>query len=514
MRFLLKAWAKDHDFLDKLTSGERSSDSNLRDVVFNQIVEALRSAYPAAYIGSIVRQLADQAADQYKAPDYELIQQIEHGTEEGFDAGGFLARSVVALAFALKRANVDVEVLTTNYDSTISKEDERRKVISYFTDYFEGSDYEFAVYRSRSSAGKEDASHIPLVYLNGVGPQKGGGHRDAPVVGEADFFLPGMAAPDVAPEYKRWREGHMMRALEERTCLFVGSSLSDPDVLRALALTKGRKPRYAIVLAPDREGRPGGESRLALSAEDPETSQVSRAIARDLVCQRYLHLGVQPIMVDHPYQVPQLLTEMALRKLEPKYERYRHRLDRWWGLMAPKMGFETDGLPSAQRPRQEQESWREMLSQLKSEVRQQCETGEHPEREQVMLEVWVHNPKEHQLFLWATSESLWLHNDTAHECGIEEEGSRFGAQGVFRSGRSHGALIRPQRGRWEYHISIPLTLHGHQWHHLPVGAVSVLSSKAKGWLYETSQKQERMEKLEEVLQERINNVLDPEGALS
>lgn len=513
MRFLLKEWAKGHDFLEKLPEEHRRTEADPRAAVLDQVVEALRNAYPPAYIGSIVRSLADQKKHEDEGPDSELIQQIEHATRAGVDTGGFLARSVIALAFALKRANVDVTVLTTNYDPTMTRPDERRKVVNYFAQYFTDCDYEFAVLRSSVSDTGAAPNQIPLAYLNGVGPHSRGTERDTPVVGEADFFLPGLAAPDTASEYMRWRDERMQVALAADICLFVGSSLSDPDVLRSLALTKDQGPRYAVVLAPDREERAGGFSRLNLPATDLNTGRVSRAIARDLMCQRYLHLGVQPIMVDHPYQVPQLLTELALKKVEPRYEPYRQRLDRWWVKVAAKFGFEVDGSTAAERPGSEQEQWRELLGRLKATIRDEFASGEHPEHEQIMVEVWVHNPKEHQLFLWATSESLWLYNDTAHQCGIEEEDSRFGQQGAFRRGGPRVAHIKPQRGRWKYHVSIPLTLHGHQWHHLPVGVVSVLSSEERGWLYAASQGKDNVERLEALLQEPINNELDPEGAL-
>lgn len=125
----------------------------------------------------------------------------------------------------------------------------------------------------------------------------------------------------------------------------------------------------------------------------------------------------------------------------------------------------------------------------------------------------MRDPVANQLFLWATSDSQWLFGDTAHTCDIEGRASHYTAQDTFWKGHREHAPLAPTRGRFDYHASVPLTLHHHPWYHLPVGVVSVLSSGGdEGKLANKCKDAKWFDELEKELQSTINDLLDSETA--
>lgn len=512
MRYLLEYWVRHHDDLEDIDVPPELQQApkhgaellNPESSAVESVVGAIRVAYPPSYLGSIVRMLVEAERKPGENPDSKLATRIRAAIKRGHTGGGFLARSIGALAFALKHTGSPVQIVTTNYDQALLREE--AKVRTYFKKYFENCKAQLTPRRSRSEGVLRD-HEIPIYYINGIGPDNEDERLDPPILGEAEFFTPGLHGAQAAQGYKEWREATLNYALTKTTCLFVGSSLTDPDVLAALAATRGQRPRYAILLAPDRELIADGMTRVSL-AQESGIPNVERSIARDLVCQRFLHLGVLPIMVDHPYQVPQLLTEVALKTVDSEYIDYNRRLTDWWDDCAEDFGF-ADRKHAGKRSESAQRDWQKGLEKLKEKVAEKV--GLRPgSAERILVEVWVRNPDLHELFLWATSESLWLHGDTAHQCGIEEQGSRFAVQRVFRAGHNKSGLIRPVRGQWSFHASVPLTLQSKPYHHLPVGVVSVLSSQAKGGkLFSHAKNPAKMEKLGDLLKGEVNNLLDP-----
>ncbi len=399
-----------------------------------------------------------------------------------------------------------LNIITTNYDRTIIEE--REKVIEYFADVTSECDYVFEARTSVSDDQPVGSDEIPVFHVNGVASEDSHGPL---VIGEVDFFAwYDKCLKQHQVENQQWRDKLLDDALSKGACIFVGSSLTDPDVLAKLAMTKFQQPRYAVLLAPDQENEPDGSALLELGEPGSrQVESVERSIARDVVAKRFLHLGVIPIMVDFPHQVPQLLTEIALRvKLDDEYEGYSDRLLGWWRNWAKLFGFE-DGETPGFRNVQLQRHWLERLASIRDEIRELLELTDAPAQEKIMVEVWVRNPKARTLFLWATSEGIWLNGDTALWCDLGESDTRFGAQRCFRKGGTHAAEILPKRGLWEYGVSVPLTLHDEAWRHLPVGVVNVRSSELKGELSRAADRYENLEKLEKLLVKPINDLLDP-----
>jgi len=501
MPYILGRWIEGHPDLKSVT------DESRREEIAKRVTSAIAKAYPPAYIGSIAREIArHRRSKESPEANRKFSLQIEEANQAGYTTGGFLARSVGALAIALKREDRCVEIITTNYDNTIV--DEREKILSYFTELASDCDYFFKVRTSESGTDALKPDEIPVFHVNGAVSD---GVADPLVIGEADFFAwYDKFLEKHHLENQKWRQERLDAALTKTACLFVGSSLTDPDVLAKLAETKFQMPRYAVLLAPDQENEPDGSALLRLGEGEPtQIDPNERCLARDAVAQRFLHLGVIPIMVDFPHQVPQLLSEIALRIQQGDgYQKYSTRLDGWWDRWAKLFGFDDKQAPG---PRNVplQAHWAHRLAVIRDEVREALDLAHGSTEEKVVVEVWVRNPRTRTLFLWATSEGIWLNGDTAASCDLGEGDIRLGVQRSFRKGRTHVAEIRPKQDQWRYGVSVPLTLHDAPWHHLPVGVVNIRSSKVDGELWKAADRFEDLERLEELLIGPTNRLLDP-----
>jgi SIR2-like domain len=507
MPYILGRWIMEHPDLRSVSDATRHAD------IGNRVTSAIAKAYPPAYIGSIAREMARQREaarhrriNEGPEASRKFSLQIDEANDAGYTTGGFLARSVGALAFALKREGRCVEIITTNYDNTIVNE--RPKIVDYFTDLTSDCDYFFDVRTSVSDEQEPGDDAIPVFHINGAASD---GTADPLVIGEADFFAwYDENLEKHHRENQQWRQDRLDAALTKTACLFVGSSLTDPDVLAKLAETKYQQPRYAVLLAPDQENEPDGSALLELGEGDPpRVDSDERCLARDAVAQRFLHLGVIPIMVDFPHQVPQLLIEIALKIQQgDDYQKYSDRLDKWWSRWAGLFGFEDELTPGPHNVRL-QGFWAHELASIRGRVREAF--GLEPSAdEKIVVEAWVRNPRERTLFQWATSEGIWLNGDTAPSCDLGESDIRFGVQRSFRKGRTHVAETRPKQGHWRYEVSVPLTLHVAPWHHLPVGVICVRSSKANGELWKAADRFEDLEMLEDLLLGPTNDLLNPE----
>lgn len=442
-----------------LTERLRHDSQELTDRQRERVVEALMHAFPPAQLGSIAREFVRQESG-IDPQDVDALEEHAQRVFEGEfrdaltagrDTGGFLALGLGALAFSLRKAGRDpVRVLTTSYDDKISQTEGR--VREYFAD-LEGYGFDP---RPLDAPEEADASSIPLYRLNGHIP--GSGAPSALIVGEADSLT----------EHYKDRGQLIDRALAESACIFIGTELSEPDVLTRLVVSHYPEdlPRYAIILPPE----------IALESEE------ERAKVLNLAAQRFLHLGVVPIVIDFPHQVPQFLIEVALRLQQGKraYRSYATRLQSWWDAWAERFGFAASG-PGAngKRDRKLQEDWMNELEAIRDSIARAhlgIPCDEDGNGEQIEIEVWIRHPNERSLILWSTSDGLWLNPHTADRCYIYK-GPDIPVQRAFREGTPVFARVEPQRGAWRYQLSIPLVLRKHPWHHLPVGVVNILSSK-------------------------------------
>lgn len=437
----------------------RLASNDLNQAQRKRVIDALMHAYPPTQLGSIAREFVRQqsSADPGDVDALEgdtqgvFAREFQDALVAGRDTGGFLALGLGALAFSLRKAGRDpVRILTTSYDDKISESEAR--VQEYFRDL---KGYAFDP-RPLESTEEADSKSIPLYRLNGH--VRNGGGSDALIVGEADSLT----------QHYQARGLRIDQALAESACIFIGTELTEPDVLSKLVTSPYSEgmPRYAIILSPD------------LDLDSPE----ERAKVVNLATQRFLHLGVMPIVIDFPHQAPQFLIEVALRLQQGKenYRSYATRLQTWWDSWAKDFGFPTGARGTEGKRNQElQKEWMNELERIRDLIARKhlgIPAGEDRGGEQIEIEVWVRHPDERSLIHWSTSDGLWLNPRTADRSYIFK-GHDVPVQRAFREGTPVFGRVNPPRGDWRYQLSIPLVLRKQPWHHLPVGVVNILSSK-------------------------------------
>lgn len=468
----------------------RRAATDLEIEQVDTIVDAMMRAFPPTYLGSIARELVrgqsaadpgDVAGLEKEAQDI-FNRELRDAVEAGRDASRFLALGLGALAFASKKAGKEtVQLLTTNYDDRIAEAEDR--VHEYFGDL---AGYRFAP-RSLKESSETTENEVPLYRLNGYIGARSGGEPDPLIIGEADSLT----------DYYEARGEVMARAMEETSCIFVGSTLDEPEVLHKLvnATYPLEHPRYTVLLAP----------RLGLHGRK------ERARALNLTALRFLHLGIVPIVIDFPHQAPQFLIEVALRLQQPDYANYAQRLESWWGEWVEDFGFAGGGERNAQLQR----LWMERLAQIRDTI-----AAEHFElskrsrqREQLQLEMWIRHPDERSLIHWAGSDGVWLNAASARRLSIPGDAADP-VQRAFRDGTPFHGPVPRQTGRWQYQLSIPVVLRKEPWHHLPVGVVNILSSgdPADGKLANFHERKEHAKELlslASTVKGPVNELLDP-----
>jgi hypothetical protein len=456
-------------------------DKRERARIIERVSAAAVGSYPAPYLGSVVRELTQgrliDATDlQHRRAGLEAA--IRELIANGYIPGRFLARAIASCAFAMRRGGTKIEILTSNYDNFLARAAEHVRTPNYLPEGLE--DYRFAPRPHPEEVSDQGSTGCAD---NEVGVTHLRGNIDVPasplIVGEADFFAEHNV--DLSPhcEMASWRHDLLVERLENTTCIFVGNTLTDPDILKHLATTKYKGRKYALLLEPSlvlEEGpteSQGGGSSVGLN---------DRYVARELISRRFLHLGVIPIIADRPNQIPQFLREIALKVLQgAAYRPYGERSEVWWGYWSKAFGYRPPDGVLAIRSKALQEHWHDVpldgcLKQLHETLTR--EATDKPLDERLIVEVWLRNPQARELMLWARSDSLWLDGSTVHRAPLTGA-SRYIAQHTFWRGQPTTRTLDSKLGHWRFSWSIPLVLHKDPWYHLPIGVLNVLSTMAE-----------------------------------
>jgi SIR2-like domain len=488
MERLLSQWIQRSELLH-----EAETDGD-REAIADRVSRTLAQTYTTPYLGSIVRELAREQLDpdrdteeELRAQEEDLRRNVRTLLEAGYIPGRFLARAIAACATAMRHAGADVEILTSNYDSVLTRAAEHIRASLYlpgrlpkydFTPRTPQLAHSAADSDSVAASGTDDRS-ISVTHIYGRVDS-----ADTPlVIGECDLFAEYGADLMSREMLSAWRNKHLSSKLRESICIFVGSTLTDPDVLEHLAQTKHRRPRYALLLRPNttvdlERGIPTSKQ----SRDSTPVGPLDHFLLRELVARRFLHLGVVPIITEHPHQIPQFLQEVALRVLQgDSYQTYGSRANLWWGYWCEPFGYKRPGGDPGPRSEDLQIHWHKKplataMRRLVAAFR--AIPGPTIKNERTILEVWVRNPHKRDLVLLARSDSQWLDAATAHHASLRGQDSGYIAQKTFQRGDAWSGELPDVRGQWRYGWSIPLVLHKEPWYHLPVGVVNVLSNKS------------------------------------
>jgi hypothetical protein len=340
-------------------------------------------------------------------------------------------------------AHSSSEVVTTNYDQLGEQALE---------DAFRHTPLTTGCYWDDRPQGPDE---VACRHLHGV--IEGGVPKGDLVLSEADYHL--MQAPG------QWQESYMAQRLEHTTCLFVGSSLTDPNLLRYLyrgrpgTSSKRGRTRHVVVLARQ------GEAQFYAHA-----SPVLVKAREETASGRWRAMGVEPVLVDYYSQVAQFVSEVAARKrLGDGYVPLDERLNAWEHFAVRLLRKDDPNFVARQGEVQA------ILGGLVGLVRSRlAAAGGTPRDEVVQASWWLYLPSERSLVNWASSDRLWTDAGSLRRVAVHWQ-SQFVAVEAFCQGsvcsRSVG-LGSPSR--WRHVVGVPLHLGGAA--RLPVGALTLAST--------------------------------------
>lgn len=447
---------------------------------------------PPTFLGSILREISSpQTSFTSRSTEITLHDGLQHATTEDRQRGGLVARAIAHLAFTLAAGGGDARVFTAHFDDDIALAEDNLK--NYYEQEFAEVGFQDMLDRLPPSTA---SGVVPLLRVHS---RLNDGTTQSIVLGEADFIADEPVAADHGDAHVS-RMGRLVQDLKERPTLFVGTSILDPGVIAALALTRhAGQPRYAVLLLPPDVG------------DDP----VVRTWTAWLLGRRYLHLGVTPVLADFPSQVPQFLREIALRA-RPQGTKptraYGDRFDHWWTLWCGIFGYGVDGEPVGVPERKTHQVWVDRLKFVRAYI-QDGELGEPAaDGERITINVWLQNRKRRELFHWATiggpggrkkaRDVLRLsHSSSTSQLAPDEQA----ALGAFKAGELVSTEIPKPRNGWV--VATNLVLRGETWGRLTVGVVTIESNDPDGALTSIVSQVGQLSRLAEAVDENLRNLL-------
>lgn len=370
--------------------------------------------------------------------------------------------------------NVDAELVTTNYDDLLevallsgSKSDEPTlEVVSLVDDR------------------KPRATATPVRHLHGlVTPTK---HEGTIVLSEAHYHR--------MQDGHHWQEQFMADRLNNSSCLFIGTSLNDPNLLRYLY----------------RQGMPT-RPHIACFARQQDASYYDRAtkaaaLARERIASlRWEEAGTQALRMDHFWEIAQLVWEISLaRQQGAAYQPYPLRAQEWQS--AASRSVLTRGRLFAEI----QDSMQGFLNDIAAWVKDRLDDAHlTSRRERLGCSLWVYHPSSGALVNWFSSDRAWRDPRTLSPVKADWR-TNLTATRAFCEGRIVWDDTSSQAAtRWNYVVGVPLYLEDSDRGRLPVGAMTLASTQTSGGLARGLDEVVRL-KVAEYLQQKFVKLLDTE----
>lgn len=263
-----------------------------------------------------------------------------------------------------------------------------------------------------------------------------------------------------------WQEAFMRQRLLHSACLFAGTSLTDPNLLRYLYRSHGG-PDDVAVFTRQQEAEQRRSATPALNHQRDGTLR-----------QRWTRLGVRPLLADYYTESAQFLWELASALEDEELPTpYQERLSDWESIISREL--------LARRAPQRFVSRQDVLQEvLADELRRVLETladdGHEPIRgERLGAHLWAHLPSRQSLVVGiGASDRAWRDPSTLVPIPIGWETVRnWAAVQAFCSGSVTSRSTSEQVAtRWNHVVGFPVHSHGPPWGRLPVGALTLAST--------------------------------------
>lgn len=378
--------------------------------------------------GAVVEVMADEDLET-------LLPQALYGETgpSGYEPGP-IAHQVAQLR---SRFGNRITILTTNYDDLIE-----RALLSAGATKRQIKPY----VRRRN---EPPAGAIPVTHLHGYAGRDGKPKKL--VLTEEHYHR--------MQRGRSWQEEYVTDRLETSLCLFIGTSLTDPNLIRYLYGYRASPRRHAAIFV-----RQGDLERATPAVRSAREAAISK---------RWQRCGVEPVFVDHYADAAQLLYEIAHRRAsseeyEPLPTRARRTLE-----LIERVLFATDGSSDRFAERQILLS-RWLRSHLYDLLSTALDRGSPPDDERLAVALWLLTPD-------GTNITGWAHSDRAHQDPATMEAIPIAAGSEWVAVRTvcQGVRVELDRqsavSRWRFVRGLPLVLE--QPTRMPIGCLTISSTK-------------------------------------
>jgi SIR2-like protein len=417
-----------------------------RKVANDKVREQLRSDSPLQ-TASIVKQLYINEAKDLKAANTQIVRDVHSClyTEQWRRAD--IARSVMKLVVALRERNRVCYVVTTNYDDCLQQElrtlnvergrrREKKLTLKTFV-----SKAEVAIDRIDDEVARLIGPDR-IVHIHGYVPESDTRVPRRVTVSEVDYAK-------AYPLSSRFLE----QLFKDNSVLVLGSSLTDPPLLNALATTANT----------------GGRKRARFAVMPIQGFSLPLDLQKDIrenVASRMKHFDVQVTFPDYYAEVSQFVTEVRIRAgqngspgpLRESPKRHGARLRDWWSAWENRRKSDW-----ARANDDDHKLLRSCVDRAKSGLQSQVRDVE--------IEIWVRwKPDEHgtRLRLWASSKAAWPDVDARTAKVVNR--SEYLSVKTFTHGRVE--IHPPEARRPRRYLSVPIRSFESRQEELPTAVIS------------------------------------------
>lgn len=256
-----------------------------------------------------------------------------------------------------------------------------------------------------------------------------------------------------------WQQHEVPAQLASAPCLFLGTSLTDLNIVRYLYEPQGSQ-RHAVV--------------FVRQAEIYDVPEHVRDVREDVAISRWGSQQVDVIFVDHYSDVAQLLHEIAKRRATTPPEAYVSLPERANKYLVP---IEENALYPTEKQsfRRRQERLNETLVAILDHVcaAMAVEGVDLADEEGLAFGLWLIDKSGGELTAWTTTDRIHCELSGVQTVGLDPD-SRWVAVVAYCAGR----YIQEERdysdSRWSYIVGIPLWTKGDsEFGRLPIGALTV-----------------------------------------
>jgi hypothetical protein len=334
--------------------------------------------------------------------------------------------------------DADAELVTTNYDDLLelalrssNQPDEPPLEVISLVD-----------------ASEPETGTTPVRHLHGLMTPKV--HEGTVVLSEAHYHR--------MQDGQHWQEQFMADRLRSSSCLFIGTSLNDPNLLRYLYRQEGTARSHVACFARQQD------------AIYYDRATRTAALAREKIASlRWEEAGTSALRMDHFWEIAQLVWEVSLaRQQGVDYEPYPLRAQQWQSAIARSV------LTKGKLFAEIQDSMQGFLDDIAAWVKDRLEDANlTSRRERLGCSLWVYRPSSGSLTNWFSSDRAWRNPGTLSPVKADWR-TNLTATRAFCEGRIVWDDTSSQAAtRWNYVVGVPLYLEDRDRGRLPVGAMTL-----------------------------------------